>query len=299
MLSEVFYWVLNMSVLGTLTLLLILIIRSIKPIPRSIVFFAWIIPFIRFIIPFGLASEFSIINLLDGYLTKTVYLPATSLSSSNSLQFAETYYPITYKNDIMDKFFYYASIVWVVFALLLILIFSFYYYCALKEVGNLPNRKENIYISEAAGTPYVVGIINPKIILPAFLKSGEDFIIIHEKAHIDRRDNLWRVLAVVVCCLHWFNPFVWFFLKKFFADMELACDERVIREIGGENKNEYAKALIGYSEQKSLFLSAFGGADTKSRVKKILSYKKLTVFSAVLSISIIIFTAVVLLTNAV
>lgn len=72
MLSEVFYWVLNMSVLGTLTLLFILIIRSIKPIPRSIVFFAWIIPFIRFIIPFGLASEFSIINLLDGYLTKTV-----------------------------------------------------------------------------------------------------------------------------------------------------------------------------------------------------------------------------------
>lgn len=89
------------------------------------------------------------------------------------------------------------------------------------------------------------------------------------------------------------------FSEKFFADMELACDERVIRKIGDENKNEYAKALIGYSEQKSLFLSAFGGADTKSRVKKILSYKKLTVFSAVLSISIIIFTAVVLLTNAV
>lgn len=298
MLSEVFYWILNMSILGTLTLFIVLLIRSIKFIPRSIVFCSWVIPFIRMVIPFGLASHFSIINILDGFLVKTVYVSNTSLSSVNSLQFAESYYPVTYKNDILDNIFYFAAYVWLIIAIILIVVFAIYYIRALSEVRALTKRDDNIYISETAASPYVIGIIRPKIILSAFVKSGEEYILCHEKAHISRGDNLWRALAVLVCCIHWFNPFVWIFLKLFFSDMELACDEKVIRKTGVENKKKYAAALVKFSEQKSLFASAFGTADTKTRVKKILSYKKLTVFSAFISFSLLIIIAVVMLTNA-
>lgn len=122
-------------------------------------------------------------------------------------------------------------------------------------------------------------------------------VLQHETVHIRRGDNFFRLLAAAICCIHWFNPLSWLFLKRFLEDMELSCDEAVLRKCGEEQKETYAEALLYYAEKKSVFASAFGGAKIKTRMVHILSYKRLTIVSAV---ALTVFTAVVmiiLLTN--
>ena len=120
----------------------------------------------------------------------------------------------------------------------------------------------------------------------------------HERTHIGRLDNLWRVVEIITCCIHWFNPFVWLFLKRFFEDMELSCDEKVLRKYHPDRKTDYARALIECESKKTVFASAFGGAKTRVRIENILSYKKLSIFSTICLTALIAAIAVTLLTNA-
>ena len=116
--------------------------------------------------------------------------------------------------------------------------------------------------------------------------------------HIRRLDNLWRLAGFLTAAVHWFNPLSWIFLKAFLADLELACDEAVTAKYSEDERREYALDLLNCVQSKSLFVSAFGGAKVRTRIESILSYKKMTAFSAVgfgLLIIIIIYT---LLTNA-
>lgn len=105
--------------------------------------------------------------------------------------------------------------------------------------------------------------------------------------------------AILTACLHWFNPFIWLFLKSFLNDCELACDEKAVKNMGEEDKKGYALALISCSTlEKTVFTSAFGSSRIKVRIKNILSYKKLTVFSSVCFMLMFIIIAFILLTNA-
>ena len=125
-----------------------------------------------------------------------------------------------------------------------------------------------------------------------------EYILKHENTHIRRGDNLWRLLGFLTAAIHWFNPLSWVFLKAFLADIELACDERAIAGYGKEEQKEYARTLLACARGKSLFVSAFGGAKVRTRIENILSYKKMTAFSAAgftVLIAVIIFT---LITNA-
>ncbi len=87
-----------------------------------------------------------------------------------------------------------------------------------------------------------------------------DYVEAHELVHKRRLDNLWRCIALLFCCVHWFNPVVWHCLRLFFADMELSCDERVLRKLAPKERKDYAMALLSVAEGRDLFVSAFGGA---------------------------------------
>lgn len=122
-----------------------------------------------------------------------------------------------------------------------------------------------------------------------------DFVVAHETVHRRRCDNLWRVLALLVCCVHWFNPIVWWSLKRFFEDMELACDEAVVRGLNAADRKNYAIALLSAAKGRDLFVSAFGGAKLRVRVERVLSYRKLTLGAALCFAAL---TAAVVLTLA-
>ena len=143
-------------------------------------------------------------------------------------------------------------------------------------------------------------IFKPKIILPTCYKNKDViFILAHEKSHIKSKDNLWRMIGLVTVILHWFNPFAWLFLKHFLADLEFACDERVLKTLDKNQKKDYAKSLLDVTESKYSFISAFGGASIHKRINNILSYKKLSLFSAIYISVFTVILGYILLTNAV
>ena len=303
MLQEVFYWIFNMSITAAITGGLIILVRLIKKIPRRMTVFLWIIPFLRMAFPFGLNSPYSLMSLLSKITTKTivVYQPTDDLAFSmmNSIMAADTYFPITYKVNVLENIFSVASVIWIIVLLAILLTLVVTYFTTIYEIRDSTHLRDNIYLSEKIISPAVYGIVKPKIILPAFYKNREvDLIILHEKAHIRSFDNMWRVIAFIIVAVHWFNPLCWLFLKMFLADLELSCDERVLAKLGADRAKEYASSLLESRQGTTVFASAFGGAKIRTRIENILSFKKLTWLSFTMFVALMGVIFYVLLTNA-
>lgn len=160
--------------------------------------------------------------------------------------------------------------------------------------------KENIYLAHHIATPFVLGVIRPKIYLPSSLfESEQNYIIGHELCHIKRLDHITRILGFIALSVHWFNPLVWIAFALSGKDMELSCDEAVMKSMDSDIKAEYSQSLLRFSTTKKMIHAtplAFGEGDTKSRVKNVLNYKKpkfwviLVAMIAVLSIAICLAT---------
>ncbi len=280
-----------------------MLVRLIKKIPRRLTVFLWIIPFLRMTFPFGLNSKYGLMSLLSRLTTETivVYQPTDDIAFSmmNSVMAADTYFPITYKVNILENIFSVASVIWIIVSLAILLMLVVTYFTTIYEIKDSTHLKDNIYLSEKIVSPAVYGIIKPKIILPAPYKDRDiEFIVLHEKTHIRNFDNLWRIIAFVIVAVHWFNPLCWLFLKKFLADLELSCDERVLTKIGSDRAKDYASSLLESRQGVTVFASAFGGAKIRTRIENILSFKKLTWLSLTVFIALIGTIFYVLLTNA-
>jgi beta-lactamase regulating signal transducer with metallopeptidase domain len=301
MLSEIFYWVLNISILGSIAGLIVLSLRKIKALPRFVIYVLWVLPLIRLWLPFGIANEYSLLSLISRFTTKTVVIwkELPQLTATNSIMVANSYFPIEYKTDLLESVFNVASVVWIIVCCAAILTTVLLYSFTKSELKSVEHIKSNIYKSDRITVPAVYGIFRPKIIIPAAIADGDiDYIILHEQVHIGRKDNLFRVVAVITACVHWFNPFLWIFLKCFFADMELACDAKVLKKLNECQTKEYARTILSCAANKTFFVSAFGGAKTKVRIENILSYKRLTVLSSLCFAAFVVVIAVIVITNA-
>lgn len=303
MLHEVFYWVFNMSITAAITGVFVILLRSVKRIPRRLTVFLWLIPFFRMTVPLGLNSPYSLMSLLSRITTKTVvvYQPTEDIafSTMNSIMAANSYFPITYKVNILEKVFGIASAVWIIVFLAIVLTLAVLYFTTLHEMKDARHLRHNIYLSDKILSPTVYGILKPKIVLPtAYASKDIDLILLHEKTHIRRGDNLWRMLAFLTVAAHWFNPLAWLFLKMLLADIELSCDECVISKLDGDHRKAYALSLLECKESANVFASAFGGAKIRTRIENILSFQKMTWLS--LTVFSVLITAIfyVLLTNA-
>lgn len=292
-----------MSIVASFMGLIVMLLRKIRFIPRRVSVFLWIIPFLRMTVPVGLNSPYSLMSLVSRFTTRTVtvYQPSDDIafSFSNSIRVAESYSPITYKVNILGTVFSVAGMIWIVVSLALLIALTLIYVSTKNAVADSRHLESNIFFSDKVDSPAVYGIIRPKIIIPGSYKDMElKYIIRHEKTHIKRLDNLWRILGFITASVHWFNPLSWVFLKAFLNDLELACDEMAVSGYDKEERKEYARTLLTCSGSKSLLVSAFGGAKVRTRIENVLSYKKMTAFSALgfaLLVVVIIFT---LITNA-
>ncbi len=303
MFGEICYWLINMSIVASFMGLIVMLIRKIRFIPRRVSVFLWVIPFLRMTVPVGINSPYSLMTLVSKLTTKTVtvYQPTEdiALSYSNTIMAAESYSPITYKADFLATVFAVAGFVWIVAALALLIALTIIYISTKKAVADSRLFESNVFFSGKVDSPAVYGIFIPRIIIPESYKDMDlEYIIRHEKTHIRRLDNLWRIIGFITASVHWFNPLSWIFLKAFLTDIELACDEMALSVYDAEQRKEYARTLLECSQSKSLLVSAFGGAKVRTRIENVLSYKKMTVFSAAgftLLVLVIIFT---LITNA-
>ncbi|MBR6918316.1 MAG: peptidase M56 BlaR1 [Clostridia bacterium] len=302
MLSEIFYFLLNMSVTASIAGLVILLIRRIKRIPRRVMVFLWAVPFIRMCVPFSLSSRFSLLNLIPRYVMRTVNaapFDGVRMSTSNYVRAADSYFPLTYKEDTLENVFKISSFVWITIAAAMIIAMAILYVITMREIADSRRLVGNVYLSEKVESPALYGIVRPRIILPvSWAERDLKHVLKHERTHIKRCDNLWRVFAFTVAAVHWFNPLSWVFLKAFLADLELACDESALRGYDEDGRREYAAALLDTVTKRSAFASAFGGAKVRVRIENVLSYKRIGVVSAIcfsLLAAAIIYT---LITNA-
>lgn len=321
--GEVFYWVLNMSVTASIAGAVLLLLRKIKKLPRRLVFILWAVPFLRMWMPVSIGSRYGLMGLLAraGIRTITVYEKSETLTTMNCVGAAESYFPVVYKVNILENFFNGAFMVWLVGCVILFGILIFLYVGSKREVCRgerleLPDGglivdgkwkscyggrlRGNVWLSEEIESPAVYGILHPQIVIPMSYRDKElTYILAHENVHINRRDNLWRLAAFATACLHWFNPFAWLFLKLFLEDMELACDEKVLAGLGEKEKKAYAMALVECAADAPLFASAFGGAKLHKRICHILSYKKISILSALCFALLAAGIAITLLTNGI
>lgn len=304
MLAEIFYWVLNMSILGGSMSIMVILLRRIKKLPKTFVYLLWIIPFIRFTVPFGITSKYSLMAIISKFTTRTIVIYDShgilpSVSCMNSVMAADSYFPIVYKTQLLKSIFQISSIIWVIVMCASLLCALLLYSFTKREIKDAAHLENNIYISDKITAPALYGIIKPKILLPPGIhKEDIHYIILHESIHAHGHDNLWRVAAILVCCIHWFNPLIWICLKYFFEDMELSCDSRVLKAINMDEQKRYAYAVLSCSSQRNLFVTAFGGAKIRVRIENILSYKKLTA-AACISFGLLLAAIItVLLTNA-
>ena len=303
MLQEVFYWIFNMSIVAALMTGIIALIGMVKRVPRRMMALLWLIPALRMTVPLGLRSPYSLMSLLSRITTKTVVvlqpMPGMDFSMTNMTMAANSSFPITYKTNILADLFAVASVVWIIVALAILLLLAVLYVTTLHELKDARPLRENIHLSEKVTSPAVYGILRPKIVLPAnWAERNLELVLLHERTHIRRLDNLWRMLAFVLVALHWFNPVAWIFLKLFLTDLELACDEGVLAQLGEDRKKEYALSLLDSKTGGNVFASAFGGAKIRTRIENILSYRKMRWISLAAFAGLTLAIAYVLLTNA-
>lgn len=293
MLTAAFYWLVNLSLAGSVAGLAVLLLRPLRAIPRRVIYPLWILPLLRFCIPAALPWQYSLYRLFS---PKT--LPAVGGSvTSNFMQFAASYDPFAFESARVEQIFRISAILWLCGACLAIGLALTCYIAGKREMRGATRLCGRVWRSQNCRTPVVLGIFRPKLLLPAYLKGDVGLIFLHERVHIRRGDNLWRMLAIFICCFHWFNPLIWLFLRCFLTDLELSCDETVLRACGDSRKKEYASALLRAETGKALFASQFAGTRTGARVKRILSYRKLTVFSCISLLLFALALAAALLTN--
>ena len=303
MIDGICYWIINMSIVASLMGLIVMLVRKIRFIPHRVSVFLWIIPFLRMTVPAGINSPYSLMTLISRLTTKTVtvYQPMEdiTLSYTNTIGAAESYSPITYKADFLETVFKVTGFVWIIISLALIISLTIIYISTKRAVTDSKHLKDNVYLSDKVDSPAVYGIFGPKIVIPDSYEDKDlEYIVRHEKTHIMRLDNLWRILGFITACVHWFNPLSWIFLKTFLNDLELACDEMAVAGYETEERKEYARTLLECSQSKSMLVSAFGGAKVRTRIENVLSYKKMTAFSAIGFTLLVLVIIITLITNA-
>lgn len=170
------------------------------------------------------------------------------------------------------------SSVWAVGMAVLGLYAVISFYDLRNKLAAAVRYKDNIYQSEKVSSPFVLGIIDPRLYLPFKMESQDlEHVVAHEKAHIHRRDHWWKPLGFLLLTIHWFNPLMWLAYVLLCRDIELACDEKVIREFGNEQRADYAQALLTCSVNHRRIAACplkFGEVGVKERVKSVMNYKK-------------------------
>ena len=188
------------------------------------------------------------------------------------------------------------------FGIAALFLYSAVSYCRLRrKVCEAVILRDNIYQSENVCSPFVLGIIRPKIYLPYHMDSREvGHVIAHEQTHIRRKDHWWKPLGFLLLTIHWFNPLMWLSYVLLCRDIELACDEKVIGKMGNAQRADYTQALVACSVDRRLIAAcplAFGEIGVKERVKSVMNYKKPAFWIVLASVIVCAVIAVCFLTN--
>ena len=307
--GDLFVSVLNMSISAVWVLLAVLILRLIfKKAPKRITVLLWCIVGLRLIMPFSVESIFSLIPSNET-VSKAWDSPRPNLNSGITVidngvnNYLEGHYfegvtrPAGHFTDITTI----AAAAWLIGTAALLIYTAVSFFRLKKGLRTAVLLRDNIFQSEKISSPFVFGIIKPKIYLPfGITERNAESVILHEQAHISRRDYLWKPLGFLLLSVHWFNPLMWLAYVLFCRDIEFACDERAIGLLNTDKRADYSEALLNCSAGRHMLFAyppAFGEVGVKSRVKSVLNYKKPAFWLAAAAVIAGIAASVCLLTS--
>ena len=308
--NELFLKIINMSISASWLVLAVLILRFVlKKAPKWINVLLWGIVAIRLICPFSFESPLSLIpsaetiplNIgMDSTPTINSGISAINnavnpiISQSNTPMAGASINPLQITIGIYEY-------IWIFGMIALALYTAISYWRLHRKVDTAVRYKDNIFQSENVSFPFVLGIIKPRIYLP-FKMNGQylEYVVAHEQAHICRKDHWWKPLGFLLLMIHWFNPLMWLAYVLLCRDIELACDEKVIKELGNEQRGDYTQALVACSVNRRMIAAcplAFGEVSVKERVKSVMNYKKPAFWVIIISVIVCVGVAVCFLTN--
>lgn len=308
--SEFFLTIVNMSISASWIVLAVLLLRLLlKKAPKWITVLLWGIVAVRLICPFTIESVMSLIPSAET-ISPEIMMDATPeinsgipiLNNTINPVISESFAPdpVTSANP-LQILIPVLSVVWVVGIAVMLVYTAISYFKVKRKIGTAVLLRDNIFQSESVISPFVLGLIKPKIYLPFGMNEQDmSHVIAHEQAHIRRKDHWWKPFGFLILTLHWFNPLMWLGYILLCRDIELACDEKVIKELNTEQKADYSQALLTCSVNRRMIAAcplAFGEVGVKDRVRSVLNYKKPAFWIIVVAIITSVAVAVCFLTN--
>jgi len=303
--------ILNASIAASWMVLAVILLRLIlKKAPRWTHVALWGLVAVRLLLPFSIESPFSLIPSTETVPQAILVYEGDALQAPASLDivsnpvFPESVTVDTGETvDRVQVSMVKLTPIWIAGMTALLLYTTVSYWRLKRKVSEAVILRDNIYQSENVGSPFVLGMIKPKIYLPYHM-DGQNLshVVAHEQAHIRRRDHWWKPLGFLLLTVHWFNPLMWLAYVLLCRDIELACDEKVIKELGNEQRADYTQALVACSVGRRMIAAcplAFGEVGVKARVKSVMNYKKPAFWVVVLAVIACVVVAVCFLTNPV
>ena len=306
MLEQIFLKVMDMSRMASMVIVAVFLVRILlKRFPKYISYLLWSVVLFRLLCPITLESDISpvpnlepvfydytseknavspevpdelVVPHTDGETEKVPEIGQVTPAQTAAAQFHPNENVRAAEVSWQELFILFGKYVWLAGIGIMLL------YCVISAVmvrnkvsASIP-LKENIYMTDEAISPFVMGILRPRIYLPEGLSEKEqEYIILHEKFHIRRFDHVVKPVAFAALCIHWFNPLVWIAFVFFCKDMEMSCDEAVIKRMGETVRADYSASLLTLSTQRRIvggFPVDFGEGDTKDRVKNLATLRK-------------------------
>ena len=308
--SELFLKIVNMSISASWVVIAVLTLRfCLKKAPKWVNVLLWGIVAARMVFPFSIESVLSLIPSAET-ISPTVMMEQTPSVQTGVPALNHVINPVISSSftpapgasaNPLQIWIPILTGIWLFGIAALFLYSAVSYWRLHRKVCEAVILRGNIYQSEKVCSPFVLGIIKPKIYLPYHMDSREmDHVIAHEQTHIRRKDHWWKPLGFLLLTTHWFNPLMWLSYILLCQDIELACDEKVIRKMSNEQRADYTQALVACSVDRRLITAcplAFGEIGVKERVKSVMNYKKPAFWIVLASVIVCAVIAVCFLTN--
>ena len=308
--SEFFLKIVNMSISASWVVVAVLALRfCLKKAPKWVNVLLWGIVAVRMVFPFSIESVLSLIPSAET-ISPTIMMEQTpsvqtgvpALNHVINPVISGSFTPVPGASaNPLQIWIPVLTGIWLFGIAALFLYSAVSYWRLRRKVCEAVILRGNLYQSEKVCSPFVLGIIKPKIYLPYHMDSRKmDHVIAHEQTHIRRKDHWWKPLGFLLLTIHWFNPLMWFSYVLLCRDIELACDEKVIRVMGNEQRADYTQALVACSVNRRLIAAcplAFGEIGVKERVKSVMNYKKPAFWIVLASVIVCAVIAVCFLTN--
>lgn len=296
--EALFIKILNMSITACWMILAAIFLRLIlKKAPKNIRFVLWAMVGIRLICPISFESIFSMVPTptpISGELIFTKVPTAVNTALATTPSTPSTAEPQISAISVL-------AIIWLIGVAAMTVYAVFSYFNIHRKVKASLKTENNVYICDDIDSPFILGIFRPKIYLPSDLSAEEvTCVLAHERSHIKRLDHIWKTLGFAILSVYWFNPMIWVAYILLCRDIELACDEKVIKKMDVDEKRRYSQALLSCSISRRTISAcplAFGEVGVKSRVRSILNYKKPMFWVIIVSVILCLIAGLLFITD--